>query len=45
MMLNTSCWETPGGRYDEHTSDFPSVINQGLIDHYEKAVTSEGVGD
>jgi hypothetical protein len=22
MMLNTSCWETPRGRYDEHNSKF-----------------------
>jgi hypothetical protein len=33
---------TPSGRYDEHSTKFPSVVNQGLIGPVGESQTSEG---
>jgi hypothetical protein len=41
MMKMTDQLGTPRGRYDEHSSKFPSVRNQGFIVQ-EKVNTPEG---
>jgi hypothetical protein len=41
MMKMTDQFGTPRGRYDEHSSKFPSVRNQGFIVQ-EKVNTPEG---